>query len=186
MEFSMRNNVLIFIKPQALTPKVLSFVEERLHSAGIQFAEAGEIDAAELKEKKIIDRHYASISSAAMDLSPRDLRISETGRKAFLKLFGCSIEETIASNTLINCTEAFDRLGNPSPQILNTLWRNGIELKLGPGLYVSRIEEHDVFVINGFYPSMKELFVAPGLRVKLYDASFSADVLSWKDFLEPG
>ncbi len=178
----MNNNALVFIKPQAVTPRAIAFVEDRLRKTGVSLVEAGEIEAAELIEKRIIDRHYASISRAAMELSPSDLRIPEKGREEFFKIFRRSIDEVLSSGELLNCTEAFELLGNPSPQTLNTLWRNGIEVKLGPGLYVSRMEKSGLFVINGFYPSMKELFTAPGLKVKLYDARFSPDHLSWKDF----
>ncbi|ORC31216.1 hypothetical protein B4O97_17025 [Marispirochaeta aestuarii] len=178
----MTNNALVFIKPQAITARAIAFVEEQLGKAGVSFSEAGEIEAAVLKEKRIIDRHYASISRAAMDLSPRDLRIPEKGREEFFRIFHRSIDQVLAAGELLNCTEAFEILGNPSAQTLNTLWRNGIEVKLGPGLYVSRMEKSDLFVINGFYPSMKELFVAPGLKVRLYDAGFDPDDLSWKDF----
>ncbi len=182
METAMTNNALLFIKPQAITPQAIAFVEDRLHQAGIQFKAAGEKDAAALRRDGTIDRHYFSISRAAMNIPPGETEVPAKGKAEFQKIFGRSIDSVINSGELINCTEAFERLGNPSPQTLNSLWRNGIEIKLGPGLYVSRLEESGLFVINGFYPSMKELFVAAGMRVKLYNLHFDPDALSWRDF----
>ena len=61
------------------------------------------------------------------------------------------------------------------------MWRAGPTVKLSPGTYVSKVNE-GTYVVNGFYGSMREKFVAPGASVHWYVVRFSESDLSWKHF----
>ena len=86
----------------------------------------------------------------------------------------------------MNCTGA--DVADLPPATLETLWRAGTVVKLAGGLYVSRFSSpvdpaRDIYVVNGFYPSMRAQFTAPGLSVRVFRVSWADnDSLPWATF----
>jgi nucleoside diphosphate kinase len=178
----MINRALIFIKPHAVRPKAVRFIEEFLAGKNITLMQAGELTSETIREKGIIDRHYFAIARAAVEESPLESVRSDEAKRAFSIAFGLSLTKAAADGHAVNSAEAQRRLGGICGSELNRLWSAGNQAKLGPGLYAGRLEGSELIVINGFYPAMKERFTAPGLTIRWYDASFDPALLSWADF----
>ena len=178
----MINRALIFIKPHAVRPQAVRFIEEFLVNKKITLMRNGELNSETIREKGIIDRHYFAIARAAVEQPPLESVCSDEAKGAFSKAFGLSLERAAADGQVVNSAEAQQRLGGISGSELNRLWVAGSQAKLGPGLYAGRLDGDGLIVINGFYPAMKERFTAPGLTIRWYDASFDPDALSWADF----
>ena len=178
----MFNRALIFIKPQAVRPRAVEFIKKFLVQRGIRFANSGTILSEEIENRNIIDRHYFAISRSATVVPGSEYPFSPEEEAAFQTGYGKSLAQIRDAGQLLNATEGSVRLGNISSGELNRLWRAGKEVKLGSGLYVSRIDKPEIYILNGFYPSMKELFTAPGLEVVWFDSIFDPGILSWYDF----
>ena len=178
----MRNRVLIFIKPHAVRSEAVIFIENFLTAKGISLEKSGELSSEEIKDKKIIDRHYFSIARSAVEESPAELHLTPDANETFRRTFGQTVNEALDGEILVNSREAQERMGGISGIELNRRWAEGDQVKLGPGLYAGKPASSGLIVINGFYPAMKERFTAPGLSIRWYDASFDPNTLSWRDF----
>lgn len=178
----MMNSALIFIKPHAVNPAAIAFIENFLTTNGVSLLESGELSSEDIDERGIIDRHYFAIAKAAVELQPGELTLSGEGLDAFEAQFGTSVLQALESGRLVNSAEAMQRLGGIDGVELNRLWSDGEQVKLGPGLYAGSLKGGELLVINGFYPAMKERFTAPGLKIRWYDTEFDPDTCAWKAF----
>lgn len=178
----MNNSALIFIKPHAVNPTAVAFIESFLKERSVRLLRTGELSSEEIDKQGIIDRHYFAIAKASVVIQPGELAVSREGRDAFYSAFGINFDDAADSGKLVNSAEAMLRLGNIDGGELSRIWSAGEQIKLGPGLYAGSLNDGELLVINGFYPAMKARFTAPGLTIRWFDAEFDPDNCSWKAF----
>lgn len=156
------------------SPELL-IVSENLSPASVQ-------TAAEIEGKKLIDQHYGSLAQLAMDTEPSELALSEGALADFESTYGLPWSEALPS-TLKN-PAALQALKVDGSE-LERLWRGGLQLKLAPGTYVSRLDrpgKEPMYTLNGFYPAMRQAFVEEGASVRYMVCEFDASRTSWKAF----
>eukprot|EP00759_Apiculatamorpha_spiralis_P002071 PhF_6_TR10777/c1_g1_i3/m.17303 len=68
------------------------------------------------------------------------------------------------------------------PADFEAKWRADGPVKLGPGLYVSKLVDSGLYVLNGFYPTQRERFTAPDAKVIWFVVNWAESDLSWEDF----
>ncbi|MBN2510622.1 MAG: hypothetical protein JXB03_10100 [Spirochaetales bacterium] len=176
------NAGLVFIKPHAAVPGVISFVETSLAHAGITIEQKGRLKGSEIESRGIIDRHYFAISKTAMKTDPADLSLSSPVYDEFRGKFGTGWEEALAGGKMYNSAQYMERHRILSGETLTAVWTSGAFMKLGPGLYVCKVPETGEFLINGFYPGMREKFTRPDALVLWYAVAFDEAALPWKNF----
>ena len=178
---ALRNVGLVFIKPHAATATVDTFVREHLAAAGVKVVDSGIKQASEIDGQKLIDQHYGSLAQLAMDTAPADLALTPAAIDAFQSTYGLPWAEAIGS-TMKN-GDALRSLGVDG-QELERMWRGGKDLKLAPGTYISQLDKPGdaVWTINGFYPAMRQAFVAPGASIRYMVCEWEESELSWKSF----
>ena len=71
----LKNSAFVFVKPAANTAATQALVKEVFASKSIAITSEGEIDAAEIDAKKLIDQHYYAIASKATLTAPKDLPV---------------------------------------------------------------------------------------------------------------
>ena len=181
------NSAFVFVKPHAAGKsgeKVERLVEDRLKSAGIRVTGNGVITAESIDKNMFIDKHYGAIASKAVVLKPSELNVPEKGKKQFQEMFGMSWEDAIAQGKVYNAKDACEKLSCDGAG-LEKKWRKltrGKDLiKFGGGFYCGQLEE-GIFVMNGFYMSMRSAYCTPGKQIHYYTVSWPADSLSWEDF----
>ena len=187
----LRNTALVFVKPHAATDACENFVREHLTAAGVSIVDSGVKTAAEIKSAKLIDQHYGSLARIAMELQPADVELSETALKAFEEAYG--VDWTTALGSALRNDEAMAKLGVDG-QALEPMWRGGVQCKLAPGTYVSRlaIPPHpraarkmvgeSMYTLNGFYPAMRQAYIEDGAEVRYLVCEWDEAELSWKGF----
>jgi len=180
------NSAFVFIKPHACkgTPgKVESLVEDSFKSAGIRVTSKGEMLAETIDKNMHIDTHYGAIASKAVKLQPKELNVPEKGKAAFQKMFGETWESAIAAGKVYNAKDGAAKLGIDSAG-LNEKWsklKRGTDLiKFGGGFYCGKVD--GIYVMNGFYMSMRAAYCNPGEKIQWYTVSWPADSLSWEGF----
>ncbi len=178
----MTNSALVFIKPHAVRRRTVEFIEDFLKERGIILEDSGELSSDKLKQERIVDRHYFAIAKTAVELPARELNLSEEAKNRFQKAFGEEWDSVISGKRVLNAAEVMDRFKEINAGRLNEIWTEGTQTKLGPGLYAGKSAALDIYIINGFYPSMRERFTAPGLTIRWYDVTFDPQILSWSDF----
>ena len=78
------------------------------------------------------------------------------GKAEFQKLFGLSWEDALSKGLVYNAADACGKIGGDGAALekqWSKLSRDKDLLKFGGGFYVGKIG--DIFVINGFYMSMR-------------------------------
>lgn len=179
------NCALVLIKPHSATPACLELVRDCLVGAGIRILREGGIEAAEIEEKKIIDRHYFSVASKATMSKPKELSVLAD---AFREKFKLGWDDAIAKGLVLNSMDAVSELGVDAVRF-GRLWRKAHEeqkvVKLGAGCYCGKLElagREPLYVINGFFVATRSQFTAPGARVCYLEVEWDAQGLSWADF----
>jgi nucleoside diphosphate kinase len=177
------NTAFFFIKPHAVSTMVSAVVEAAFRENNISIVNHGHIYSEEIKQRKIIDRHYNTIYRYAMEASPSQLVVAPEAAVQFRSKFGITWQEAVESGIVFNASEAMEGLGGISPQKLGLMWAERINrVKLAPGIYVAEFFDEGVYVVNGFYPAIREKFVSSGAKVHWYVLQWAEAQLSWKDF----
>ena len=174
----LQNEAVVFLKPHADNDKAEKVVVAGLEAAGCTVAKRFRISGPMVEEKKLIDQHYGSLATAAMGAPPSTL--SPDKAVAFSDMFGVEYSAArTALNPVIMAELQVDGLE------LETMWRAGPCLKLSPGVYVAKLVGAacgDVYTINGFYPAMRQEFVADAATVRVLVVTWLPSVLSWQQF----
>ena len=177
------NTALVFIKPHAATDAWEGYIKQHLSSSGIRIIDSGVKYAAEIDSNRLIDQHYGSLARLAVETQPAEMELSASAKKSFADTFG--VEWDAALGSVLRNDAALAKLGVDGAA-LEALWRQGDTCKLAPGTYVSRLagqaSDAPLYTVNGFYPAMREAFVADGAEVRYLVCEFEEDVLSWRAF----
>lgn len=176
------NTALVFLKPHAATETVDKFAKEHLEKAKVKIVSEGTLASDEIKAKSIIDKHYAALAASAVSILPADLAVSTLIKDQFKEKYGVGWDEAAKEEKLLNLAQLQNKFPVMSVTDIETKWRAGPTMKLAPGNYVSHLKDENVMVINGFYGSMREKFIAPGVQVRWYVVEFEENEVNWKDF----
>ena len=176
------STAFFFVKPHAVNDKVSAFAARTLKGKGIRVVDSGELSGSDMKN--IIDRHYGTLAERAMSVKPSALPpIPEKALAAFQEKFGEEWRDAVANGRVKNLADAVSSgvfgTGASAAEI-ETQWRAGPYAKLFPGTYVACV--NNVYVINGFYLSMREKFVSAPRGVRWMVLSWNSAQLSWDAF----
>lgn len=178
----MTNQAFVFIKPHAVgNDRVGEYLRRLFQEHGISVDFRREMSGAEIAASGIVDAHYALNAAVGTCEDPSRLEVDREARKKFQAEFGMSWDAAVASGRVASGLVMCHRLGIDG-ETLNRRWAECPAVKLAGGLYVARFPERDVFVMNGFYPSLREILTAPDARVLTMTVSFDPARLSWKRF----
>jgi len=180
------NSAFVFLKPHACKGapgKVEAVLEDALAKNGIRITGKGTMSAEDIDKNQYIDNHYGAIASKAVKLKPSELNVPDKGKAGFEKMFGESWDSAIAAGKVYNAKDAAEKLGIDAAGI-NQKWSgltSGTNLiKFGGGFYCGKVG--DIYVMNGFYMSMRAAYCNPGEKIQWYTVSWPTDTLSWEDF----
>lgn len=180
------NSAFVFIKPHACKGKpgsVEAVVEGKFKETGIRVTDKGEISAEQIDKNMLIDTHYGAIASKAVKLKPSELNVPDKGKKQFEAAFGESWDSAIAAGKVYNAKDGAEKLGLDADGV-NAEWskltRGKNLIKFGGGFYCGKVK--DIYVMNGFYMSMRSAYCNPGEKIQWYTVSWPGDSLSWEDF----
>ena len=178
-----RSAAFVFIKPHAVTGSVKDLVSKRFASENISVISEGTITAEQIDQDMLIDTHYGAIAAKAMKQKPADLTVQQKAQDEFQKAFGLSWKDALEQGLVYNLVDGAAKLGLSMSELgseYDKLKKGETMLKFGGGFYCGKVK--DVFVINGFYASMREQFTKPGTSIYYYQVEWNPARLSWADF----
>jgi len=181
-----KNAAFIFIKPHAVTDDAKKLVTAGLQAKGINIVGEGTITSDEIDRDMLVDQHYYAIASKATLLKPSQLNVPAG---AFANKFGIGWQEALDKGVVYNAKDACELLGVDSDG-LNSAWaackKGGKLIKFGGGFYCGLIDtipgKEPIYVFNGFFMSMRNAYVKPGVAIHYYSVEWDASKLSWEDF----
>lgn len=175
-----QNLALGFIKPHAAkSASVWEWVRTRLEQQSIRISMETIVSGPEIGARGLIDRHYSVIAKIGGCADPRELEMNDTACAAFRKAFGLSWTEACGRDLVFSGMEAVKRL-NVNARELMAQWATVKAEKIGPGFYAARVE--GIIVLNGFYPSIREIYTDRDGVVRCFLMEFDGDMLPWKRF----
>jgi len=184
IELSKRtNSAFVFIKPHAVTPAVLELVKSKFADEGIVVTSEGVLDYKTIDQKMLIDTHYGAIASKAMKIEPADLAVTDKAKAAFKQQFGMTWDAAIKKGIVYNAAGACKKLktdGNGLDKKWSAIDKKTGLVKFGGGFYCGKVG--DIFVINGFYMSMRGSYTEAPAKINYLTVEWDAATLSWEDF----
>lgn len=179
---NLRNQPLAFLKPHAAGSAVVEkFVRDVFHRRRIAIMAEGILTGPEIARGGLVDRHYSVIARVGSAKQASDLFLAPAGRTEFKNAFGVEWDAALAGNTVVSGMEAL-RLHRLSAKELFSRWGRVKTIRVGSGFYVGRLDDLGVFVMNGFYPSLREIYTADDARVVYFVLDVDPAALSWKKF----
>jgi len=177
------SSAFVFIKPHAVTEQTRRLVTERFAAEGIEVVSEGSIPAERVDKEMLIDTHYGAIAARAMRQHPSELAVQPAAKEAFQKAFGLSWESALKDGCVYNLVDGSAKLGISMAELgakYDKLKKGVDMLKFGGGFYCGKVD--GIYVINGFYASMRSRFTIPNTCIHYYEVRWSPSQLSWGDF----
>ncbi len=174
------NLALGFIKPHAAkSASVWAWIRTALEQRGIRVFAETIVTGPEIREKGLIDRHYTVIARVGGCRCPQTLELNDPARSAFQHAFGLSWHQALEQNLLFSGLAALEKL-NVTPAALMERWATVKTAKVGPGFYVAAMQ--GLYILNGFYPSIREIYTADDGIIRSFLLEFDGAMLPWKQF----
>jgi len=177
------NLAFLYIKPQAASPEVEHHIRTRLQSFGLEIDCSGTLSSDELVGRRVVERHFHSLSKKALRTSPERLRVSAAAQDLFEERFGLTWQQALDEQRVVNITTALQKLPC-TPEELNAEWEKlelgKDKLKFGGGFYCGKVWDH--FIVNGFYQELHNNYVKSGKEVKWFVVKWKPENLSWRKF----
>jgi hypothetical protein len=132
------NRAFLFLKPNAMVPRALSSVREKLANFNIGVVDEGTLDGHIIDKDMLIDNHYGAIAAKAVMMKPEELEVSPEAAGMFKNAYGVDFKQALDAGTVLNAKDACSFLGL-STDALGDLWAEATPLKFGGGFYCGRI-----------------------------------------------
>ncbi len=180
----MTNQALLFIKPHAIgNAAACAYIERQLADHGVAVRQRQALTGTDVEAGGMVDRHYAANARSGTCADPAKLPVSAAACDLFAERFGESWDAAVRAGRVVSGLVLQRRLGITGEE-LNRRWAALAVTKLAGGLYTGWMPDEKVFVLNGFYPSIRELFTRPEARLLLLVGEFDSAALSWQAFRE--
>ncbi len=184
------NQAVLFSKPLyhldiSLTYEELNFeIQKFLQDHDIYIRSYKKIDGKNLESRKILNKHYGIYDYASSIDSIKDLIISNKAKTIFENKYKIEWEKAVELKK-IDTIKNFKRRFNLSSENIAELWNdknNNQVIKIQAGLVISYIHNLDIFLMNGFFPLMIDLFYNQNFIMNYYVIEFDSDKLKWSEF----
>jgi hypothetical protein len=176
------NQALGFIKPHAAASEpVWQTVKALLETQGIRVHSEVRITGPEIRKAGLIDQHYAVIARIGTCPAPQRLSVDPQGLKTFSDAFGISWTDALAARQIVSGAEAATRFKLAAPALME-LWMTHQPVKLGGGFYAAYLPAQNAYILNGFYPSIRDIYTAESALIRCFLVDFDEASLPWHVF----
>merc|ERR1711981_640523 len=114
---------------------------ETFEKKSIKIIKEGQIDAADIDKKQLVDKHYYAIASKATLLTPDKLNVPTD---KFKEQFGLEWADVLKDGKALNAKDACEKFGIDADEI-DKMWAaaKGEKnlVKLGGGFYCAKLEK---------------------------------------------
>ena len=192
-----KEQAFLYLKPRANSKEVLALVERCLSVHNITVAARGSLNGREIAMRGIFDWQYSTLKRYAEDVDPLEIVASPDMRRIFKNTFNVEWNSVRDNSQLSNAKDACDYLEVDDFALHSMCLHSKLStVRLLRGVYVSCLDASStsdpalkrklqlpIYVINGFYGSMKEAYESPATTIHYLLLEWEASQLSWKDML---
>mgnify|MGYP006274668139 CR=1 FL=1 len=178
----MENRALVFLKPKASTPAFTNYVTHVLRDRGVRLETPRTVTFEEMRDNGLVDAHFFSVAGPAHTEHPEQLAVSEIAQANFAKRFGQSWAQAAREGKLRSASQAMAAGGVSDGSAFLQNWLAAPQVRLCEGLYAAYFKASDRYVLNGFYPALRQRYLTEGAKVICFDVRFDPGRLSWERF----
>ncbi len=173
------NQALTFLKPHAArSPAVRQFVLDTFRGYGIDVLAERRMTGRQILADNLVDRHYAANARRGTFEHAMAVDLKDSAREAFRIAFDQTWEDAVREGKVFSGEAMRQRLGL-NGEALNERWAHYGAHKLSAGCYAAWFEQEDCYVLNGFYPSVREQFTREDATLDIFAVGFE---LPWATF----
>lgn len=178
----MRNQAFAFVKPHAMQSQaVATYIGDVFEDGGVRISFTRRMTGPELAASGVVDRHFARLAAGAAYAGAAPLETADEGREAFKRTFNETWDKALKTGRIVGADLARAKLKDVDAKGLCTAWANLGAIEVGPDLYVAWFEDAACYVLNGFYPAIRESYLAPGAAIQAMLLEFE---MPWREFHE--
>ncbi|MGI5868137.1 MAG: hypothetical protein ACOX9C_01655 [Kiritimatiellia bacterium] len=178
----MRNQAFAFVKPHAIRSQaVATTLGAIFEDAGVAVSFTRIVTGPELVRSGVVDRHFGAVARGAAHDGTEPLETTEAGREAFLQHYDEAWEDACKAGRVVGADVVRERLGGIGARDLCAAWAEAGAVEVGPDTYVAWFEDAGCYGVNGFYPAIRESYLAPEAAVQLMLLDFE---MPWREFHE--
>ena len=176
----MRNQAFAFIKPHAIQSQAIATtLGDIFEDAGVSVSFTRRVTGPELARSGVVDRHFGSVARGAAYDGGSPLETTEEGREAFKRIFNETWDGASGAGRIVGADFARERLKGIGVKELCAEWAALGAVEVGPDVYVAWFKDAERYVVNGFYPAIRDAYLAPTAAVQLMLLDFE---MAWRDF----
>ncbi|KEG12907.1 hypothetical protein DQ04_01341090 [Trypanosoma grayi] len=178
-----RNSAFVLVKSHALCRPFAATIETVFARAHVRIDEEGDLSGAIVKGRGLVHHLYATASRYAVrDVAT--IRLTKEERDSVRRQLGIAWEQLVDSGVVVNAYQALEVLGGVTPLHLYDRWRASKRLlTIRPDLVIAELEERGIFVVNGFFPELKQSLEAANVLLHWYVVSWEEAGMNWPAFL---
>jgi hypothetical protein len=193
------NTALLLIKPHASKVAMQYLVSSILDTHEIRVLSRGKITGKEAAAQQLCDRQFAKINKYAVTDAVALIVLDGEESQLFQSTFDVSWRKMVEKKRVLNAVDACNALGVDEIALYKLWARTPQEhcVKLRYGLQVCMIQadpvldseelqqklKKPVYVLNGFYPSMRSTYISPGATIHYMVVEWEGNKLSWPELL---
>lgn len=178
----MRNQAFAFIKPHAVQSQaVATTLGDIFEDAGVSVSFTRRAIGPDLARSGVVDRHFGGVARGAAYDGGAPLETTEEGREAFKRLFNETWDGACGAGRVVGADFARERLKGIGVKELCAEWADVGAVEVGPDVCVAWFKDAERYVVNGFYPAIRDAYLAPNAAVQLMLLDFD---MAWRDFHE--
>mmetsp|Transcript_594 Transcript_594/g.841 ORF Transcript_594/g.841 Transcript_594/m.841 type:complete len:338 (-) Transcript_594:164-1177(-) len=136
------NMAFVFVKPHAVTEKVVALAKAKFEEVGINITKEGSIDGPTIAKDMLVDNHYYAIANKASLSQPKDLNPPAAKLQEFEEKWGLSWAKALEDGVVYNAVDACAKLGVDG-ETMDGIWGNakkaGNLIKFGGGFYCGKL-----------------------------------------------
>ncbi|HET9571255.1 MAG TPA: hypothetical protein VFP20_07615 [Bacteroidales bacterium] len=169
----LKNEYLFFLKPEITMPSdtiqlepIIDLVLKQLDTFGLVIHDVRILSASYLETFNLIDQHYGVISFVS---NQGKNALTESAKTRFQELYGVRADES----NVLGAMEFLRKYPFFNDHSLDCMWQNSENNRLGSGTYVEklRIDQEEVYLLNGFHPKQLRHFTEPSRSIVLFNIS---------------
>ncbi len=173
---SKKNELVFFIKPEITIAgseavnKTIELSFDLFEKYNINITGLSVIGYEYLKKYNIIEEHYGVINMVAKNGTKV---LTSHPKKIFQENFNIDIKDA----EVYGGFEFLENYSSFNTNSLNDLWESGNRVKLAPGIYCEkhRIDEKEIYILNGFNPFQLSFFTEKDRYIIVFSLSTDTD-----------
>lgn len=191
-----QEHALVFVKPEAQHAEAVARIASVLEERDVRIVKHLKCSGADIATRGVVEQQYSLLHEYAMNVKAAEVPLSRADKERFRGSFKVVLEDVVDARRIFNATDFARYLHVDSFTVNDLVARSTSSLRVRRGLHIHMIDrectedpqlqsllQRPVYVINGFYPVMRERYEASAASTDVFIVEWDASRTSWKEFV---